>query len=82
MSTKKIEMSNEVKAIIEAFKSNPGKKMSFAEVCKIAGVDAKTGYLTGVKKALKLDIGEKDIEIETTVTKKVNSYTYNDADAE
>jgi hypothetical protein len=38
--------------------------------------------LTGVKKALKLDIGEKDIEIETTVTKKVNSYTYNDADAE
>lgn len=80
MSNKKTEMSVEVKALVEVFKANKGTKMTFSKACELANVEVKTGYLSGVKKALgsNLVVGEKDTEVEVTVTKKVNSYTYNE----
>ena len=37
-------------AILNALKANPGRILAFAELAAIAGVEAKTGYLTGAKK--------------------------------
>lgn len=80
MSTKKVEVSNEVKSLVEIFKEHKGEKLTFANACKLANIPCKTGYLTGVKKQLgsNLAIGEKDMEVQVLVKKKVNSYTYND----
>ena len=80
MSTKKVEMSQEVKSLVEVFKKHPNEKLTFAKACELANVEVKTGYLTGVKKQLgeNLIIGEKDMEVQVSVKKKVNSYTYNE----
>lgn len=86
MSTNKTKTySNEAIAIAEAFKANPGKKMTFAEACSIAGVPTKSGYLKAVTALLGADnlaIGEKDMEIEVVTKVKRNSYTYTPAQAE
>lgn len=82
MSTKKVEVSEEVKSLVEVFRQHKGEKMTFANACKLANVPCKTGYLSGVKKIFHADlngvlmIGEKDMEVEVIVKKKVNSYTY------
>jgi len=80
MSTKKVEISQEVKSLVEVFKTHPNEKLTFAKACELANVEVKTGYLTGVKKQLgeNLIIGEKDMEVQVSVKKKVNSYTYNE----
>lgn len=84
MSTKKVEISSEVKALVKVFKTHPNEKLTFANACKLANVPCKTGYLSGVKKIFHADlngvliIGEKDMEVQVLVKKKVNSYTYNE----
>lgn len=78
MSTKKTEISAEARAISDVLRANPGKAFTFAELAAAAGVDAKTGYLTAVKRELGLDnitIGETEREV--VVTKTVRTYTFN-----
>lgn len=84
MSKKVIEVSSEVKALVNAFKEHKGEKMTFAKACEYARVENKTGYLTGVKRQLgsNLAIGEKDMEVQVSVKKKVNSYTYTPTDTD
>ena len=84
MSTKKVEISQEVKSLVEVFKKHPHEKLTFAKACELANVEVKTGYLTGVKKQLgeNLIIGEKDMEVQVSVKKKVNSYTYTPTDTD
>ena len=36
-------------AILNALKANTGRILAFAELAAIAGVEPKTGYLTGAK---------------------------------
>lgn len=78
MSTKKVEISSEVKSLVEVFKKHPHEKLTFAKACELANVEVKTGYLSSVKKQLygNLIVGEKDTEVQVLVKKKVNSYTY------
>ena len=40
-------------AIFTALKENEGKALAFAEIANIAGIEAKTGYLTAAKKIAK-----------------------------
>ena len=57
-------------AILNALKANEGKVLTFAEIAAIAGVEAKTGYLTGTKalaKAEKLAIVKIEDGAEYTV---------------
>ena len=76
MSTKKVEISQEVKSLVEVFKTHPNEKLTFAKACELANVEVKTGYLTGVKKQLgeNLIIGKKDMEFQVSVKKRVNFY--------
>lgn len=57
-------------AILNALKANEGKVLAYAEIANIAGVEAKTGYLTGAKalaKAEKLAIVKVENGVEYTV---------------
>lgn len=40
-------------AIFNTLKDNQGKVLAFAEIAALAGIDAKTGYLTSAKKIAK-----------------------------
>lgn len=62
-------------AILNALKANTDKILTFAEIAALAGVEAKTGYLTGAKalaKAEKLTITKiedgAEYTLETTAT--------------
>lgn len=76
--------SAEVTAIVNTLKAHRGEKLSWTQVCELAGVKANNGYVASVKKALGSDltVGEKDLEVVRTVKSKVNSYCYNPADGE
>lgn len=59
-------------AILNALKANKGAILTFAELANIAGVEAKTGYLTGAKalaKAEKLAI----VKVENGATYEVKT---------
>jgi hypothetical protein len=75
--TKTIKRSAEVEKIVDFMKANAGKTLTWAEICKGAGVDCKTGYITGVKSVLgvdNLDFGETEVQVMTKRT--VKTYTY------
>ena len=38
MSTKKVEISQEVKSLVEVFKTHPNEKLTFAKACELANV--------------------------------------------
>lgn len=40
-------------AIYNALKANEGKTLTFAEIANLAGIEAKTGYLTAARKIAK-----------------------------
>jgi hypothetical protein len=63
-------------AILNTLKENKGKILAFAEIANLAGIDAKTGYLTSAKKLAKaenLAIVKRENAITATVT-TITSY--------
>lgn len=77
-NTKKVEMSEQAKALIDVLKANPNKEFTLTDLAKEANVAAKSGYLGRVKTELDnhLIVGEKEIEV--TTKRKVKTYTYID----
>lgn len=61
-------------AIFNALKENEGKTLAFAEIAAIAGIDAKTGYLTAAKKIAK-DNGYAIMKAEDAVTITIKTET-------
>ena len=53
-------------AILEVLKSNMDKPLSFAEIASLAGIEAKTGYLTAAKKAAK-DAGKTIVKMDDAI---------------
>ena len=61
-------------AILNTLKANRGTPLAFAEIANMAGIEAKTGFLTAAKKlavAEKLNIVKRD----DAVTAKVKTVT-------
>lgn len=46
-------------AIIKVLNEHKGEWLSFNEIAKFAGIEAKTGYLTAVKKRVKIEVKSK-----------------------
>lgn len=79
MANKVNQPSAEVMKLAETMKAHAGEKLTWAQLCELAGVENKTGYLAGLKKVLgdALTVAEKDVEVVVQTKRKVNSYTYN-----
>ena len=63
-------------AILNTLKANEGKVLAFAEIAALAGIEAKTGYLTSAKKLAKaehLEIVKRENAVIVTV-KTVSTY--------
>lgn len=61
-------------AIFNALKANEGKTLTFAEIADIAGIEAKTGYLTSAKKIAR-ENGFEIMKVEDAVAAKVMTVT-------
>jgi len=59
-------------AILNALKANEGKVLAFAEIAHIAGIEAKTGFLTSAKKLAKAE-GLEIVKRENAVTVAVKT---------
>ena len=59
-------------AILNALKANEGKVLAFAEIANIAGIEAKTGFLTSAKKLAKAE-GYEIAKRENAVTVAVKT---------
>ena len=59
-------------AILNALKANEGKVLAFAEIANIAGIEAKTGFLTSAKKLAKAE-GLEIVKRENAVTVAVKT---------
>lgn len=63
-------------AILNTLKENKGSVLAFAEIANLAGIEAKTGYLTSAKKLAKaenLEIVKRENAVIVTV-KTVSTY--------
>ena len=56
-------------AIFNVLKDNQGTPLSFAEIAHIAGIDAKTGYLTSARKIAR-ENGFEIVKVEGSVIVK------------
>lgn len=61
-------------AILNVLKENKGKVLTFAEIADMAGIEAKTGYLTAAKK-LAADNKAEIVKRDNAVTAKVKTVT-------
>ena len=59
-------------AILNALKANEGKVLALAEIANIAGIEAKTGFLTSAKKLAKAE-GLEIVKRENAVTVAVKT---------
>lgn len=68
-----------VAKLIAVLKANPGKAYTFKDLAAEAGVEPKTGYLSGVRKALGANFTNGEpVEVQRTVIDTVKTYIYNE----
>ena len=83
MNEKTSKLNPNGKAIYETLAARPGEILALAEIAHIAGIEAKTGFLTAAKKIAKDNgatlqkvIGGVKVKIQTA-TEYPNGYTAN-----
>ena len=58
-------------AIVTVLKAHKGEVLAYAEICALANIEAKTGYLTAAKKLAKIEKVENGV---TVTIKTVTTY--------